>query len=163
MSHWPPINKVYIIFVATFSWKLQQLWIPWSVAIIFSQCQIFTVLYKQWALIGHWTRNWLVLFISAVACETLPNIKAYGVYRNKHSQIGSQILYRRKYCKCFTIVTILNNQIYDNCELALWCTTVLHKWPLLAGIIVNIVRSDARIIENEIKCHNYTIDKKKKI
>ena len=59
--------------------------------------------------IGYWMRHWLVLLISAVACETLSNIKAYGEYRNrsKHSQIESQILYRRKYCKCFTIVTIL--------------------------------------------------------
>ena len=49
-----------------------------------------------------------------------------------------------------------NNQMYSNCESALWCTTVLHKWPWLAGIIVDIVRSDARIIENAIECHNYT-------
>ena len=48
-----------------------------------------------------------VVHLSAVAFETLSNIKAYGEYQNRSKQIESQILYRKKYCKIFTIVTIL--------------------------------------------------------
>ena len=37
----------------------------------------------------------------------------------------------------------------DNCKIALWCATVFHNCHSL------VVRSEARIVENWMKCHNF--------